>query len=221
MILAAGRGERLRPLTDQLPKPLIRIGGRCLIEYQLQSLASAGIQRVVINLAYLGDMIEAEVGDGQRYGLSIVYSREPEGAMGTGGGIRQALPLINSDPFIVLNSDIWTDFSPRNLPDRVAGNAHLVLVDNPPHNPAGDFFLNKGRVLNHPAESTRRLTFSGIGLYRHSLFDDAPAGRFPLAATLKAAADRNLVTGEHFSGRWMDIGSPDRLDEARKWAGDR
>ena len=219
MILAAGRGERLRPLTDQLPKPLIRIGGHSLIEYQLQSLASAGIQQVVINLAYLGEMIEADVGDGQGSGLSIVYSREPEGAMGTGGGIRQALPLIDSDPFIVLNSDIWTDLSLRRLPDRIDGNAHLVLVDNPTHNPAGDFYLNNGRVLNHPAESGRRLTFSGIGLYRHSLFEDAPAGRFPLATTLRAAADTNLVTGEHFSGRWMDIGSPDRLDEARQLTG--
>ena len=216
MILAAGRGERLRPLTDRLPKPLIRIGGRCLIEYQLQTLSSAGIRRVVINLAYLGDMIEAQIGSGERYGLSIAYSREPDGAMGTGGGIRQALPLIDSDPFIVLNSDIWTDLCLGNLPKQIDTKAHLILVDNPPHNPAGDFFLAEDRVLNYGVAGARRLTFSGIGVYRHSLFDDTPEGRFPLATCLKEAADRNLVSGEHFPGRWTDIGSHARLDQARQ-----
>ncbi len=218
MILAAGRGERLRPLTDHLPKPLIKIGGRCLIEHHLVALAQAGVDQVVINLDHLGDMIESHIGDGKRYGLSVVYSREPEGALDTGGGIRQALRLITTDPFVVLNSDIWTDLYLDSLPDGIDGQGHLLLVDNPVHNPAGDFHLLGQKVLNQPVGNSVSLTFSGIGIYRHSLFNDSPRGRFPLAGLLRQAADGNQLSGQHFSGQWIDVGTVDRLFEARRIA---
>ena len=218
MILAAGRGERLRPLTDHLPKPLIKIGDRCLIEHHLVALAQAGVDQVVINLDHLGDMIESHIGDGKRYGLSVVYSREPEGALDTGGGIRQALRLITTDPFVVLNSDIWTDLYLNSLPDGIDGQGHLLLVDNPVHNPAGDFHLLGQKVLNQPVGNSVSLTFSGIGIYRHSLFNDSPRGRFPLAGLLRQAADGNQLSGQHFSGQWIDVGTVDRLFEARRIA---
>ena len=218
MILAAGRGERLRPLTDHLPKPLIKIGDRCLIEHHLVALAQAGVDQVVINLDHLGDMIESHIGDGKRYGLSVVYSREPEGALDTGGGIRRALRLITTDPFVVLNSDIWTDLYLDSLPDGIDGQGHLLLVDNPVHNPAGDFHLLGQKVLNQPVGNSVSLTFSGIGIYRHSLFNDSPRGRFPLAGLLRQAADGNQLSGQHFSGQWIDVGTVDRLFEARRIA---
>ena len=218
MILAAGRGERLRPLTDHLPKPLIKIGDRCLIEHHLVALAQAGVDQVGINLDHLGDMIESHIGDGKRYGLSVVYSREPEGALDTGGGIRQALRLITTDPFVVLNSDIWTDLYLDSLPDGIDGQGHLLLVDNPVHNPAGDFHLLGQKVLNQPVGNSVSLTFSGIGIYRHSLFNDSPRGRFPLAGLLRQAADGNQLSGQHFSGQWIDVGTVDRLFEARRIA---
>ncbi len=218
MILAAGRGERLRPLTDHLPKPLIKLGDRCLIAHHLVALAQAGVDQVVINLDHLGDMIESHIGDGKRYGLSVVYSREPEGALDTGGGIRQALRLITTDPFVVLNSDIWTDLYLDSLPDGIDGQGHLLLVDNPVHNPAGDFHLLGQKVLNQPVGNSVSLTFSGIGIYRHSLFNDSPRGRFPLAGLLRQAADGNQLSGQHFSGQWIDVGTVDRLSEARRIA---
>ena len=218
MILAAGRGERLRPLTDHLPKPLIKIGDRCLIEHHLVALAQAGVDQVVINLDHLGDMIESHIGDGKRYGLSVVYSHEPEGALDTGGGIRHALRLITTDPFVVLNSDIWTDLYLDSLPDGIDGQGHLLLVDNPVHNPAGDFHLLGQKVLNQPVGNSVSLTFSGIGIYRHSLFNDSPGGRFPLAGLLRQAADGNQLSGQHFSGQWIDVGTVDRLFEARRIA---
>lgn len=218
MILAAGRGERLRPLTDHLPKPLIKIGDRCLIEHHLVALAQAGVDQVVINLAHLGDMIESHIGDGTRYGLSVVYSHEPEGALDTGGGIRQALRLITADPFVVLNGDIWTDLQLDSLPDGIDGQGHLLLVDNPAHNPVGDFHLFGQKVLNQPVGNSVSLTFSGIGIYRHSLFDDSPQGRFPLADLLRQAADGNQLSGQYFPGKWIDVGTADRLSEARRLA---
>ena len=221
MILAAGRGERLRPLTDHLPKPLIKIGDRCLIEHHLVALAQAGFDQVVINLDHLGDMIESHIGDGKRYGLSVVYSHEPESALDTGGGIRQALRLITTDPFVVLNSDIWTDLYLDSLPDGIDGQGHLLLVDNPVHNPAGDFHLLGQKVLNQPVGNSVSLTFSGIGIYRHSLFNDSPRGRFPLAGLLRQAADGNQLSGQHFSGQWIDVGTVDRLFEARRIANAR
>ena len=208
MILAAGRGERMRPLTDTTPKPLLRAGGRMLIEYHLENLVRAGVTEIVINHAHLGAKIEAALGDGGRYGAHIRYSPEPPGALETGGGIQQALPLLGVEPFIVVNGDIWTDMDYRSLPQEPDGLAHLVLVDNPEHHPAGDFHLQDGRV---DYTGTPRLTFSGVGVYRAALFAGCAPGRFPFAPLLRAAMDAGNVHGQHYCGRWWDIGTPQRL----------
>ena len=208
MILAAGRGERMRPLTDHTPKPLLPAGGKRLIEYHLEALASAGFREVVINLAHLGDQIRDHLGDGGRYGLSIAYSQEPEGALETGGGIFNALPLLGDAPFLVVNGDVWSDYPFKELREP-QGMAHLVLIDNPEHNPKGDFALEEGRVKS---EGEPRLTFSGIGLYRPELFDGCEPGAFPLAPLLRAAMAEGAVSGERFTGHWLDIGTPQRLE---------
>jgi MurNAc alpha-1-phosphate uridylyltransferase len=207
MILAAGRGERMRPLTDHTPKPLLTAGGRPLIVHHLERLAAAGITRVVINHAHLGEQIEAALGDGARFGLAIRYS--PEGrALETGGGIFRALPLLGDDPFLVVNGDVWSDldFARLRLPE--GRLAHLVLVDNPEHHPRGDFRLAGGEVRD---DGEPRLTFSGIGVYSPALFEGCRDGAFPLAPLLRAAMARGLVSGEHHRGRWLDIGTPARL----------
>lgn len=214
MILAAGRGERMRPLTDTTPKPLLRAGGRALIEYHLDALVRAGITDIVINHAHLGAQIEAVLGNGARFGAHIRYSVEPEGALETGGGIHQALPLLGDGPFLVVNGDIWTDFDYAMLPPDFTGEAYLVLIDNPEHHPAGDFCLQSGRVHDNDG---LRLTFSGIGLYRASLFAGCAPGKFPLAPLLRAAMTRNAVRGMHYQGRWWDIGTPQRLAELDEW----
>jgi MurNAc alpha-1-phosphate uridylyltransferase len=207
MILAAGRGERMRPLTDTTPKPLLKAGGKALIEYTVESLVRAGFRELVINHAHLGAQIEAFLGDGARYGATIEWSREPHGALDTGGGIRQALPLLG-ERFVVVNGDIWTDFPFARLRTVTTGLAHLVLVNNPPQHPAGDFRLNGDRV---EAEGAPRLTFSGIGFYHRDLFQSCPEGKFPLAPLLRAAMARGAVSGEHYTGLWQDIGTPERL----------
>jgi MurNAc alpha-1-phosphate uridylyltransferase len=209
MILAAGRGERMRPLTDRTPKPLLEVGGKPLIVWHLERLAAAGFQRVVINHAHLGHMVEQALGDGARWGLEIRYSPEGEGqALETGGGIFHALPLLGNGPFLVVNGDIWTDadFAGPALADDDL--AHLVLVANPPHHPAGDFRLDDGRVT---AGQGRRLTFAGIGVYRAALFDGCVAGAFPLAPLLRAAMAQGRVGGARHDGRWVDVGTPRRL----------
>ncbi len=208
MILAAGRGERMRPLTDAVPKPLLRAGDKALIEYLLDGLAAAGWDEVVINHAHLGDRLRAALGDGRRYGLCIQYSSEGEEGLETGGGIHRALPLLDGDPFLVVNGDIWTDYPFARLPRTLTGLAHLVLVDNPGHHPAGDFALDRGRVL---ATGAPKLTFSGIGVYRHALFADCRPGKFPLAPLLRAAMAEGRVSGEHHRGAWFDVGTPERL----------
>lgn len=210
MILAAGRGERMRPLTDTLPKPLLAAGGRPLIEHHLCALAAAGFREVVINIGHLGGQLPARLGRGERFGLRIRYSPEPPAALETGGGIFQALPLLGEAPFVVLNGDIWTDYSYARLPQRPAGLAHLVLVDNPPHHPAGDFALDGERVRQGGAA---RLTFSGISVLDPALFADCGPGRFPLAPLLRRAMAAGRVTGEHYRGAWRDIGTPERLAE--------
>ena len=214
MILAAGRGERMRPLTDLTPKPLLCAAGRSLIEYHLDALVRAGITDIVINHAHLGAQIEAALGDGARYGARISYSPEPEGALETGGGIHHALPLLGDGPFLVVNADIWTDFDYATLPADFTGEAYLVLIDNPEHHSAGDFCLQSGCV--HDSDGLR-LTFSGIGLYRASLFAACTPGKFPLAPLLRAAMTRNAVQGMHYQGRWWDIGTPQRLAELDEW----
>lgn len=213
MILAAGRGERMRPLTDTVPKPLLRVAGKTLIEHHLRALSAAGFRDLVINHAYLGQQIVDAVGNGERFGVSIRYSAEPEAALETGGGIRRALPLLGSEPFVVINGDIWTDFPLAELRPPT-GLAHLVLVDNPAHHGAGDFNLEAGRLVEDGGE---RLTFSGIGVYRPGLFAGQTADRFPLAPLLRRAIREGQVSGEHYAGRWVDIGTPERLQAVERW----
>lgn len=207
MILAAGRGERMRPLTDTVPKPLLQVGGRALIEHAVQALARAGFDDLVINRSYLGGAIEAALGHGSQYGVRIRYSDEAEGPLETGGGIHRALPLLG-DSFLVVNGDVWTDYPFAQLRRAPAGLAHLVLVDNPPHHPGGDFALEGHDVR---AQGVASLTFAGIGIYRAALFDGCVAGRFPLAPLLRQAMARGLVTGERYGGGWVDVGTPERL----------
>jgi MurNAc alpha-1-phosphate uridylyltransferase len=208
MILAAGRGERMRPLTNDVPKPLLKAGGRMLIEYHLEALARAGYSDVVINHSYLGQKVEAALGDGARYGVRIRYSPEPEPPLEVGGGIRHALPLLG-DCFLVVNGDVWTDFPFDRLKPPV-GFAHIVLVDNPPHHPQGDFAL-VGREVR--ATGAPRLTYAGIGVYRAALFAARSLGRFPLLPLLREAIDQANLAGEHYHGRWIDVGTPARLRE--------
>lgn len=207
MILAAGRGKRMRPLTDHTPKPLLEVAGKPLIVHHIERLAAAGFRNMVVNHAHLGHLIEDALGDGSRWGVAISYS--PEGkALETGGGIFKALPLLGSGPFLVVNGDVWTDLDfarPRLAEGRLA---HLVLVNNPPHNPTGDFALTDGQLS---LEGARRYTFSGIGIYHPELFRDCRPGAFPLAPMLRAAMAGGLVSGEHHPGRWLDIGTPERL----------
>ena len=209
MILAAGRGERMRPLTDATPKPLLRIGGQTLIERHIQALAQADMRQLVINHAHLGEQLVAALGDGSAYGVEIVYSPEPEAALETGGGIFNALPLLGAEPFLVVNADIWTDYPYADLPVVIDGLAHLVMVANPAHHPNGDFSLSGGRLAQRgPA----MLTFSGIGIYRPELFDGCTPGAFPLAPLLRTAMDAGQISGEQYHGCWFDIGTPERLE---------
>ncbi|QFY91085.1 nucleotidyltransferase family protein [Magnetovirga frankeli] len=215
MILAAGRGERMRPLTDHCPKPLLPVAGKPLIQYHIERLAEAGFDQLVINHAHLGEQIERHLGDGGRWGLSIRYSPEAP-ALETGGGIFRALPLLGSGPFLVINGDVWTDLDLARLHRlQPQGLAHLILVPNPPHHPTGDFYLQQGQVRDTDTETAgaERLTFSGIGLYRAQLFAGCADGPFPLAPLLRRAMARGQVSGERHAGCWMDIGTPQRLNE--------
>ncbi|MCR6662751.1 MAG: nucleotidyltransferase family protein [Luteimonas sp.] len=224
LILAAGFGERMRPLTETTPKPLLKVGGKPLIEWHLEKLAAIGVRDVVINLSWLADQFPAALGDGSRFGLNIAWSREGAAPLETGGGMWHALSLLGGqDPFIAVNGDIWTDYDFARLPRAPDGDAHLVLIDNPAHHPAGDFqLLPDGRIAS---EGERKLTFSGMGVYRPGLFrdwrkviGDTPGSlsdppRFQLAPLLRAAMRRNAVGGEHFTGRWTDVGTPQRLQQ--------
>lgn len=209
MILAAGRGERMRPLTEQTPKPLLVAGGKSLIAYHLHALSEAGIREVIINIAYLGKKIIAALGDGRAFNLKITYSDEGETPLETAGGIIHALPGLGNEPFLLVNADIWTDFPFQSLHRRLGGLAHLVMVDNPDHHPQGDFALVDG-VLH--AEGARKLTYSGIGLYHPALFAGYPPGKRPLLPLLQNAMREGKVSGQHYSGRWLDIGTPGRLN---------
>jgi len=210
MILAAGRGERMRPLTDHIPKPLLKIGGKALIDYRIESLVAAGFNELIINHAHLGAQLEAHLGNGERFGAHISWSREPDKALETGGGIYQALAWFGDEHFLVVNADIWTDYPFARLARPVAGLVHLVLVDNPPQHPQGDFVLRGTRVV---ANGGPRLTFSGIGVYHRDLFVGCLPGRFPLAPLLRRAMETGQVSGEHYTGDWHDIGTPERLDD--------
>jgi MurNAc alpha-1-phosphate uridylyltransferase len=208
MILSAGRGERMRPLTDATPKPLLRAGGRALIEYHLDALSAAGIKDIVINLGWLGDKLRQEIGNGNRYGVTIEYSHESPEPLETGGGIFRALPLLGADAFWVVNGDVWTDFAFTDGAVRVGDLGKLILVANPEHNQAGDFALEGDRISNSGAQM---LTYSGIAVLRPELFAGQQDGIWPLAPLLRDAADRSILAGEHFTGRWMDTGTPERL----------
>jgi MurNAc alpha-1-phosphate uridylyltransferase len=214
MILAAGRGERMRPLTDSTPKVMLEAGGRPLIEWHLDKLRQAGVERVVINHAWLGEQIPRHLGDGARFGLEILYSAEQE-ALESAGGIANALPLIGEHPFMVVNGDVFTDLDFATLAPRVQQldpnqrSAHLVLIANPEHNPQGDFAMSGDLVQ---AEGVRRLTFSGIGAYHPALFAGLVRGeRARLAPLLRAAMGRDMVSGERYDGLWVDVGTPQRL----------
>ena len=212
MLLAAGRGERLRPLTDTTPKPLIEVGGRTLIEWQLERLLRAGIREFVINLAHLGTQIEHRLGDGRRFGARIRYSPEPPGALETGGGIRAALSLLGDAPFVVANADVWIEYDFRTLRLRDGDLGQLVLVPNPPHHPRGDFALRDGRIVD---DETSKHTFAGVAVYAPSMFADHAPGRFALAPLLRAAAAAGRLGGTLFEGCWIDVGTPERLAETQ------
>ena len=210
MILAAGRGERMRPLTDVTPKPLLQAGSHRLIEYHLINLAEAGFTDVVINVAWLGQQIIDEIGNGEKYNINITYSNEGDQALETGGGIYNALPLLGDEPFLVINGDVWTDYpfeKLRSFP--LKDKAHLILINNPEHNPAGDFALSNGRLLN---DENNRFTFSGIGIYSKEFFTTSSDGKYPLAPMIRQYIDSNEISGEVYDGRWIDIGTPQRLE---------
>jgi N-acetyl-alpha-D-muramate 1-phosphate uridylyltransferase len=208
MLLAAGRGERLRPLTDQTPKPLLEVRGKPLIDWHLEALARAGVRDVVINLSWLGGKIRAAVGEGVRFGLQVHYSEEPAAPLETGGGIFQALPLLGAAPFLVVNADTYTDIDFALLTIAPAALAQLVLVPNPEHHPRGDFSLHDGEVLE---TGETRYTYAGIGVYRPELFAGCSAGRFPLLSVLRPAIAAGRLRGEIFRGQWADVGSAERL----------
>lgn len=208
LIFAAGKGERMRPLTTHTPKALLPVRGLPLIGWHLRALARAGVREVVINTGWLGEQLPAALGDGRDWGLNIAWSHEGPEPLETGGGMRQALALLGSEPFIATNADTYTDFDYASLPAQPLGLAHLVLVDNPAHHPRGDFVLRDGRV--HLCGSPR-LTFAGIGVYRPELIASEPRGRYGLAPILRTAIDFGIVTGEHYRAQWTDVGTPERL----------
>ncbi len=206
MILAAGRGERLRPLTDKLPKSLVEVRGRSLLERHLDKLRAAGITKVVINLGWLGEQIVERVASGSRYGLEVVYSPEGDNVLETGGGIHRALPMLGAHPFLVVNADILTDMPVPDVELQDDADAHLVLVPTPEYRENGDFDISDGRITN-----ARALTFSGVAFYRPEFFAGCRAGRFSVVPMLREAADAGRVAGSVYEGPWADVGTPERL----------
>ena len=220
LIFAAGLGERMRPLTDTTPKPLLRVGGKRLIEWHLEKLAALGIEEVVVNISWLADRFPATLGDGARWGLRLAYSHEGAIPLETGGGMWNALPMLGDAPFLLVNGDVWTDYDFTRLPGEPAGLAHLVMVDRPPQAKQGDFALDSSGLIREDGE--HKLTYSGIGMYRPQLFEGwrtiipAPAmasgkPKFPLAPLLRARMADGRISGEHHRGRWTDVGTPERL----------
>jgi MurNAc alpha-1-phosphate uridylyltransferase len=223
LIFAAGRGERMRPLTDRTPKPLLPAGGKPLVAWHLEKLAALGVRDVVLNTSWLADCFAPALGDGARWGLRLHYSFEGPEPLETGGGMHHALRLLGEAPFLAVNGDIWTDFDFARLPRQPSGLAHLVMVDNPSQHPRGDFALDAAGLLSADDPEARRLTYSGIGLYRPELLADwravigevagaeANPPRFRLAPLLQAAMRKQAITGQHHGGRWTDVGTPERL----------
>ncbi|WP_367645226.1 N-acetylmuramate alpha-1-phosphate uridylyltransferase MurU [Snodgrassella alvi] len=224
MILAAGRGERMRPLTDTCPKPLLKVGGIPLIEHHLRRLQKAGFREIVINHAWLGEQIENSLGNGQAYGLEISYSAEKEGGLETAGGIATALPMLGNTPFLVINGDVLTDIDfvgaleISNELEQSGNLAHLWLVDNPSHHPEGDFHLLSSGKITERQTNTSALTFSGVGVYHPALFKGIQAhNRAKLAPLLRKAMQNGLVSGEYYNGYWLDVGTIERLQQANQW----
>ena len=213
MVLAAGRGERLRPLTESTPKALVEVRGRSLLERHLDKLRSAGTETVVINLGWLGEKIAEKIGSGRAYGLNVIYSPEGDNILETGGGIHRALPLLGSEPFLVVNADVYTDMPlpPATLADEDMG--HLVLVPRPPHRQKGDFDLQNGRIA---CSSSAAHTFAGVAVYRPEFFAECEPGRFPLAPMLRAAARAGQLAGSLYEGLWEDVGTPERLAQLNR-----
>lgn len=210
MILAAGRGERMRPLTDRNPKPLLKVAGKALIDYHIEALQRAGFEDIVVNNAWLGEQVRLHVGDGSRFGVRAIHSDERPVALETGGGIHRALPLLGSEPFLVVNGDVWTDLPFAKLRQALGANdlAHFVMVPNPPQHQRGDFALCDGRVCE---AGEPRYTFSGVGVYRPEFFAGCEPGAFKLVPLMLRAMRVQRVSGELYEGRWFDIGTPERL----------
>lgn len=214
MILAAGRGERMRPLTDHIPKPLLTVAGKPLIAHTIEQLIAGGFTDIVINHAHLGQQIEKQLGNGQQFGANIAYSPEGDEALETAGGIIHALPLLGDKPFLVVNGDIATNFPYADLHEVSVALAHIVLIDNPDHNPQGDFGLANHNFVTNDGQP--RYTFSGIGIYHPDLFKDTAPGKNKLAPLLRKAIAAEKVTGQYFGDFWMDIGTPERLQALEK-----
>lgn len=216
MILAAGRGERLRPITDSTPKALVEVAGKSLLQHHLEALRSEGVKTVVINLGWLGEQVSSRIGSGADYGLSIIYSPEGDDILETGGGIQRALPVLGADPFIVVNADIFTDIlTDIRLRSALAEDVdgHLVLVPKPDDKRQGDFDLTDGKIAVGEAPE---YTFSGVAVYRPEFFATCEAGRFPLAPLLRAAAVQGRLSGQVYHGLWTDVGTPERLADLKR-----
>lgn len=214
MILAAGHGTRMRPLTDHTPKPLLKVGGKPLIVWHIEKLKQCGFDEIVINIAYLAEQIPATLGDGSQWGVNIQYSNEQsEGALETAGGIIKALPLLGEEPFLVISADVWCDYNYDYTPKNLNNNnlAHLVLIKNPKHHPNGDFHLDSAGKLH--TEGHKKYTFSGIAYYHPILFEGLSYGKRPIRYVLRDAMDNNKVSGILHKGDWRDIGTPDRLKQ--------
>jgi MurNAc alpha-1-phosphate uridylyltransferase len=212
MILAAGRGQRLRPYTDSTPKPLLKAGKLLLIEYTIQALVKAGITEIIINIAHLAEQFPATLGNGYQYGINITYSPEQEGALETAGGIINALPLLGDEPFLIVNGDVWTDYDYRILIDKPLSTGrmcHLVMINNPVHNPLGDFALTEGLIKS---EGEFKYTYSGIGVYHPNLFSGLAVQRLALKHILVKAIADEQISGELYQGDWSDIGTIERLE---------
>ena len=214
MILSAGLGTRMRPLTESIPKPLLRVGKHRLIEYHLHNLKLAGISNIVVNTSYLADMFVDVIGNGSVYGVNIMYSHESEPPLNTGGGILRALPLLQSDPFLIVNADIWTDFPFSHLHVPGFADGCLILVDNPAHNCDGDFILTNGKLNIPDAQiASQTLTYSGISILRKSLFSNTNEVNFPLYNLFSNSIERGELSGRYYKGIWHDVGSPERLEQ--------
>lgn len=215
MILAAGYGERLRPLTNDTPKPLLKVGGKPLIQYHIERLAEVGVRELVVNTSWLAEQVESFVGDGGRFGVRVQWSQESE-PLETGGGIRAALPLLGADPFLVINGDVWTDYPLQQLVDRDWSeelDAHLVMVPNPEHNATGDFTLDTDQRVRYPEAGDDTFTFSGISVMRPEIFALYPSAskKFPIRDVLASGIKGGYVGGEVYNGQWWDVGTIERL----------